>query len=407
MTVSPNGFSSEAQYLASPRGHVHGRTTRGFEPGPIPAGEWAVELGVAAVASQIEGDSRRQGRVAGRDRASATRATGRTSRTSRPPTTRVRPARARAGTPGTSTCTPSTRRSATRRCARRSTTRSRRCRATAASVPVPGPGLDFITLSDYVTDTGWGEIGRYQPDYPGKLIVAARRSSPTRVTRTITRASPTSTTAQGRCTSGTRTGPSSCGARARPASELFDGVHAGRWLHPDQPPDDLPFGGARLRLPLPRLPVGLHGCGDRLHEGRRDRDRDRAGGARAGPAAGAEPVHTAGDPVLGARDRRRTDRTATRSRRSGRATRTRPAAPTSSRTSRPRRSGQATTVVYADELSEQGIQRGVEAGHTYVKLFGNDGPDLRLEGPRSSGRPRSWATRSMRGHRASTSRRGF
>ena len=40
---------------------------------------------------------------------------------------------------------------------------------------------------------------------------------------------------------------------------------------------------------------------------------------------------------------------------------------------------QATTVVKADELSENAIQRGVEAGHTYVKLFGNDGPDLRFE----------------------------
>ena len=51
--------------------------------------------------------------------------------------------------------------------------------------------------------------------------------------------------------------------------------------------------------------------------------------------------------------------------------------------------GQATTVVYADELSERGIQRGVEAGHTYVKVFGNDGPDLRFEAraPGSSGPP--------------------
>ena len=64
VTVSPNGFSSEAQYLASPRGHVHGRTTRGFEPGAVPAGEWAVELGVAAVASQTEGDG--DGKVAWR-----------------------------------------------------------------------------------------------------------------------------------------------------------------------------------------------------------------------------------------------------------------------------------------------------------------------------------------------------
>jgi hypothetical protein len=38
----------------------------------------------------------------------------------------------------------------------------------------------------------------------------------------------------------------------------------------------------------------------------------------------------------------------------------------------------ATTVVYADELSERGIVKGVRAGHTYVKVWGNDGPDLRF-----------------------------
>jgi hypothetical protein len=41
--------------------------------------------------------------------------------------------------------------------------------------------------------------------------------------------------------------------------------------------------------------------------------------------------------------------------------------------------GTATTVVRADELSEDGIQKGVEAGHTYVKVYGGDGPDLRFE----------------------------
>jgi hypothetical protein len=40
--------------------------------------------------------------------------------------------------------------------------------------------------------------------------------------------------------------------------------------------------------------------------------------------------------------------------------------------------GQATTVVRARNLSEQGIGDGVRAGHTYVKLWGNDGPDLRF-----------------------------
>ena len=52
--------------------------------------------------------------------------------------------------------------------ARPSTTRSGRS-------PQGGAGLDFITLSDYVTDTAWGEIGRHQPAHPGKLIVALQR----------------------------------------------------------------------------------------------------------------------------------------------------------------------------------------------------------------------------------------
>ena len=63
--------------------------------------------------------------------------------------------------------------------------------------------------------------------------------------------------------------------------------------------------------------------------------------------------------------------------------------------------GTATTVVFADELSEAGIQRGVQAGHTYVKLLGNDGPDLRFEraSAAAAGAARSWATR-VRGNQA-------
>ena len=40
--------------------------------------------------------------------------------------------------------------------------------------------------------------------------------------------------------------------------------------------------------------------------------------------------------------------------------------------------GEATTVVYAPELSEDGIRCGVQADHTYVKVTGNAGPDLRF-----------------------------
>src|SRR5918998_5224554 len=56
VTVSPEGFSTEEQYLAAPKGHVPGRTTRGFLPGPVPEGQWAAELGVAAVMGTGEGD---------------------------------------------------------------------------------------------------------------------------------------------------------------------------------------------------------------------------------------------------------------------------------------------------------------------------------------------------------------
>ena len=34
-----------------------------------------------------------------------------------------------------------------------------------------GAGLDFVTLSDYVSGSAWGEVGRYQPFFPGKLLV--------------------------------------------------------------------------------------------------------------------------------------------------------------------------------------------------------------------------------------------
>src|SRR5207247_5591197 len=40
--------------------------------------------------------------------------------------------------------------------------------------------------------------------------------------------------------------------------------------------------------------------------------------------------------------------------------------------------GEARTVVYAPQLSEKGIEAGALAGHTYVKLWGSGGPDVRF-----------------------------
>jgi hypothetical protein len=49
VAITRQGFSPECEYVARPKGYVPGRTTRGYVPGPLPAGTWAVELGVGAV----------------------------------------------------------------------------------------------------------------------------------------------------------------------------------------------------------------------------------------------------------------------------------------------------------------------------------------------------------------------
>ncbi len=53
IAIAENGFTDDATYEADREALVHGRTTRAYRPGPIPDGEWAVELGVAFVAPDI------------------------------------------------------------------------------------------------------------------------------------------------------------------------------------------------------------------------------------------------------------------------------------------------------------------------------------------------------------------
>jgi hypothetical protein len=114
VTLSPEGFSSEAQYLASPKGHVPGRTTRGFRPGPIRPGRWFAELGLAAIARTEQGDT--DGRVAWRVEVEPSRDRAFADRPYRPARYRVPPpAGGPAGTRAIVMSTRSTPRSATRR----------------------------------------------------------------------------------------------------------------------------------------------------------------------------------------------------------------------------------------------------------------------------------------------------
>lgn len=51
--IGENGFTDSATYAADRKAYVPGRTNRGYTPGPIPAGEWAVELGGGFIAANL------------------------------------------------------------------------------------------------------------------------------------------------------------------------------------------------------------------------------------------------------------------------------------------------------------------------------------------------------------------
>ena len=49
VAISENGFSPPATYESARKAYVHGYTTRAYRPGPLPPGQWTVELGIAAL----------------------------------------------------------------------------------------------------------------------------------------------------------------------------------------------------------------------------------------------------------------------------------------------------------------------------------------------------------------------
>jgi hypothetical protein len=61
--------------------------------------------------------------------------------------------------------------------------------------------------------------------------------------------------------------------------------------------------------------------------------------------------------------------------------------------------GVGSTAVYARELSERGIRCAVQAGHTYAKVGGPDGPDLRFTGRVPGVRRRAIFGDTVRGRR--------
>ena len=351
VTVTPQGFSSEAEYLAKPKGHVPGRTTRGYVPGPIPPGQWAAELGVAAVVSQAEGDA--DGKVAWRLEVERSSDPAFAAQPYRPARYSARPAKgagwyagdlhvhAEHSALGDSTMTE------------------------VFNYAFGTARLDFVTLTDYVTPSAWGEVGRYQGAHRGKLIA---RSS-----EVITYRGHTNNQVSERYVD-YRTGPvyerQGDGSLTRvrepsPPRNIFAKVQAvGGWTqvnHPTIFPSSTP-GFANV----------CRGCPWDYSDAETDWKRVNAFEVNTGPATigGAPNPFTA--TAIGEWDALRkrgfplTGVSVSDSHDAGT-----PNGPTESPV------GNGRTVVYADELSEDGVRRAVQAGHAYVKNFA-DSPEIRF-----------------------------
>jgi hypothetical protein len=371
VVLSPEGFGSEARYAADPQDQTPGRTTRAFRPGAIPAGEWAVELGVASVASR---PADTDGEVAYRVEVELSDDPAFADEPYSPAPYDSRPARSRPGwyagdlhVHGEHSAL--------------GDAPMREVFDYAFGSQAEGrAGFDFVTLSDYVSGSSWDEIGRHQGDHPGKLIA--------RSAEVITYRGH----ANSHANTGVvdyRTGPLLERARdgrlvpvrgPRPASALFDRIHAsGGFTQINHP----------TIFPSPPFPPGLcRGCPWEYSDAATRYAKVDGIEVATGPAGLRGPGRPGPNPftvtaiefweralamgnriaAIGVSD----------SHNAGRTPNPITQAPI----------GTATTVVYADELSERGIQRGVEAGHTYVKVTGNGGPDLRLSGrARGSRRP--------------------
>ena len=368
-TIAVNGFSSEAVYEAAPKGYVSGRTTRAYKPGPVPEGEWVAELGLAAISSAAVGNL---------DNAVAWRVDVQT--TSSPafaddPYVAApydsTPARAGAGwyagdfhvhgehEPGNALM---------------------RRTLDYAFLPAAdaGAGLDFVQLVDHNNTVAYGEIGKLQDEYPGSLISRGTEVTTYRGHANSLGASgpvdPRTAPIYRRESNGSLTQVRA----ARPPSEIFDEIHAAGGFTQINHPTIFPS-------QVPLLSAFCRGCPWDYSSAETDYSKVDAIEIQTGPPGLDQPPRPGPNPftplAIEFWDRAIDDGglnsnhiAATGSSDShkggdqGSGTDSILASPV----------GEATTMVFADELSESGIQDGVEAGHTYVKPFGVIGPDLRL-----------------------------
>jgi hypothetical protein len=360
VTVSPSGFSSEAEYLADPRGDVPGRTTRGFLPGRVPAGRWEAELGVGGVVTPQQGNP--SGAVAWRLEIDFQTTTPGPAYV--PARYDARPARRGPGWYAGDLHVH----------AEHSALGDATMRETFDDAFRPlargGAGLDFITLSDYVTSSGWGEIGRHQRNHPRRLVI---RGSEVITYRGHTNNQASHTYVDHRLGPVYELRPDGGVALRRAARSprgLFDRVHAaGGWTQINHP--------RIFPSSVPAFALLCRGCPWDYSDAETDLRKVDAIEVSTGPAfvGGGDDPETLGfvkDAIAYYQHALASGAhvaavSVSDSHHAGK--------PENPVTQTP--VGTGATVVRARELSERGIAAAIKAGHTYAKLLGTRGPDLR------------------------------
>jgi hypothetical protein len=228
--------------------------------------------------------------------------------------------------------------------------------------------LDFVTLSDYVTSSGWGEIGRVQPASPGKLVARSAEVITYRGhlnnhvslryvdyrTGPVLERMPDGTLAQ-------RRGP-------RAPRELFGLVRGAGGFTQVNHPTIFPSEVEAFRSLCRGCPWDY--SDEETGWSQVDAYEVHTGPPGIGPGANPftltaieeyDRLRRAGHWVAAV--------AVSDSHNAGRTPNPVTQAPV----------GTGTTVVHAPELSEDGLRYAVQRGHTYAKVFGPPSPDLRLE----------------------------
>jgi hypothetical protein len=359
VTLSAEGFSSEADYVAQPRIEPPGKTTRAFLPGPIRSGRWAAELGVAAVIPQSEGDA--DGKVGWRVEIEFADDPAFADEPYKPARYDPRPVRRKPGWYSGDFHVHA------EHSAYGNATMTSTFDYAFSPVAQGGGGLDFLTLSDYVSGSAWGEIGRYQPRYPKNLIIPSAE--------VITYRGHTNNHGSQHFVD-YREGPvyelQADGAvrqirGTRDPREIFSEVHRfGGWTQVNHPTIFPPVSPAAAAL--------CRGCFWEYSDAETDWSKVDAFEVATGPAD-----------IVGTQNPFTVTAIARYDELTGQGYKIAAVGSSDSHEAGKDHGpldapvGEARTVVYAGDLSERGIRCGVLGRHTYAKVAGAGAADIRLE----------------------------